>query len=251
MSQFAQTLKTWRTARRYSQLELANEADVSARHLSFLETGRANPSREMIAKLGEALRMPLAARNQLLAHAGFAARYQQRNWDAEEMAPIRAAVEYTLAQHAPYPAFAVDRHWVILQMNAPAANLFGMMGVAEGESLIEVMLKEEVQALIENWPDVAHHAAHRLRTESAARGGIEKLETAADAFARAPAPKSQALGPVVPTNYRVGDLRLSLFATIAQFGTPEDLSLDDLKIELFFPSDEDTKVLLLDMASSN
>lgn len=251
MTQFAQTLKTWRNARRYSQLELANEADVSARHLSFLETGRANPSREMIAKLGDALRMPLAARNQLLAHAGFAARYQQRNWDAEEMAPIRAAVEYTLAQHAPYPAFAVDRHWVILQMNAPAANLFGMMGVAEGESLIEVMLKEEVQALIENWPDVAHHAAHRLRTESAARGGIEKLEAAADAFARAPAPKTQALGPVVPTNYRVGDLRLSLFATIAQFGTPEDLSLDDLKIELFFPCDDDTKALLLDMASSD
>lgn len=249
MTQFAQTLKTWRNARRYSQLELANEADVSARHLSFLETGRANPSREMIAKLGDALRMPLAARNQLLAHAGFAARYQQRNWDAEEMAPIRAAVEYTLAQHAPYPAFAVDRHWVVLQMNAPAANLFGMMGVAEGESLIEVMLKEEVQALIENWPDVAHHAAHRLRTESAARGGIEKLEAAADAFARAPAPKTQALGPVVPTNYRVGDLRLSLFATIAQFGTPEDLSLDDLKIELFFPCDDDTKTLLLDMAS--
>ncbi|MDJ0921497.1 MAG: helix-turn-helix transcriptional regulator [Henriciella sp.] len=249
MTQFAQSLKTWRQARRYSQLELAHEADVSARHLSFLETGRANPSREMIAKLGDALNIPLTARNQLLAHAGFAARYQQRSWDAEEMAPIREAVEYTLDQHAPYPAFIVDRHWVILKTNKPAATLFGMMGVREGESLIEVMQKEEVQSTIENWPEVAHHVAHRLRTESAARGGIEALESAADVFARAPAPNTERLGPVVPTIYRVGELRLSLFSTIAQFGTPEDLSLDDLKIELFFPSDAETKAMLLGMSA--
>lgn len=230
MTQFADTLKTWRKARRYSQLELANEADVSSRHLSFLETGRANPSREMIGKLGDALSLPLSARNQLLAHAGFAARYQQRSWEADEMAPIRDAVDYMLTWHAPYPAFAVDRQWTILKTNDPAARLFGMMGVTEGESLIDVMLREEIQSLIENWPEVAHHSAHRLRTESAARGGIERLEAAADAFALAPTPETQALGPVVPTIYRVGDVRLSLFSTIVQFGTPEDLTLDDLKI---------------------
>ena len=107
MTQFAQSLKSWRKARRYSQLELANEADVSSRHLSFLETGRANPSREMIARLGDALSLPLAARNQLLTHAGYAARYAQRNWDSEDMAPIRGAVDHMLKQHEPYPAIAV------------------------------------------------------------------------------------------------------------------------------------------------
>jgi transcriptional regulator with XRE-family HTH domain len=249
MNQFAQSLKTWRRTRRYSQLELAHEADVSARHLSFLETGRANPSRDMIQKLGDALSMPLAARNQLLAHAGFATRYQQRSWEADDMAPIREAVEYMLKQHEPYPAFAVDRNWTILKVNQAAALLFGMMGVSAGQSLIDVMLREDVQAIIENWPEVAHHSAHRLRTESAARGGVEALENAADAFACAPDP-GQPLGPVVPTIYRLGETRLSLFSTIAQFGTPEDLSLDDLKIELFFPSDVETRLLLENMAAN-
>ena len=249
MTQFAQTLKTWRKARRYSQLELAGEADVSSRHLSFLETGRAKPSREMIEKLGDALSLPLAARNQLLTHAGYAAHYAQRSWDAEEMAPIRAAVDYTLTQHAPFPAFAVDRHWVILQMNGPAERLFAMIGAQVGASLIDVMLQEHVQAMIENWPDVAAHAAHRLRTESAGRGGDGVLDAAAEAFVQGPAPVRPRYEPVVPTIYRAGDMRLSLFSTIAQFGTPEDLTLDDLKIELFFPSDAETDALLRAMAA--
>lgn len=248
MTQFSQTLKTWRNARRYSQLELACEAGVSSKHLSFLETGRASPSREMVARLGDALALPLAARNQLLAHAGFAARYGQRNWDTEEMAPVRAAVDYTLTQHAPYPAFAIDRLWRVLQTNAPAERLFGMMGITQGASLIEVILNEDVQLLIENWPEVAHHSALRLRTESAAQGGIKELETAADALASTPLAQTQSASPVVPTIYRVGDLRLSLFSTIAQFGTPEDLTLDDLKIELFFPTDQATAAMLHDMA---
>jgi len=240
MTQFAETLKTWRKARRYSQLELANEAEVSSRHLSFLETGRANPSREMIQKLGEALSLPLAVRNQLLAHAGFAARYPQRVWTSDDMSPIRDAVEYTLRQHAPYPAIAVDRHWTILQMNAPAEQLFALIGARVGRSLIDVMLDESVQAMIENWPEVAHHTSQRLRTESASRGGDARLDAAIEALASAPAPEQSPIGPVIPTIYRAGDLYLSLFTTIAQFGTPEDLALDDLKIELFFPADEAT-----------
>ncbi|GAB5457597.1 MAG: helix-turn-helix transcriptional regulator [Henriciella sp.] len=240
MTQFADTLKTWRKVRRYSQLDLASEADVSSRHLSFLETGRANPSREMIGKLGEALSLPLAVRNQLLAQAGFAARYPQRSWEADEMAPIRAAVAYTLKQHAPYPAIAIDRHWTIMQMNRPAEQLFSLIGAAVGLSLIDIMLDPRVQAMIENWPEVAHHAVQRLRTESASTGGDERLDAAIDAFSRTPLPQGAPLGPVIPTIYRAGDLYLSMFTTIAQFGTPEDLALDDLKIELFFPSDDKT-----------
>ena len=109
MTQFAQSLKTWRTARRLSQLDLALEAEISARHLSFLETGRSNPSREMVIRLGEALQMPLDARNQFLTHAGFAARYQGRDWNDAEMSPVRRAVSRQLERHMPYPGLALDR----------------------------------------------------------------------------------------------------------------------------------------------
>ena len=244
MTQFAETLKLWRKARRYSQLDLAIEADVSSRHLSFLETGRANPSREMIGRLGDALSLPLAARNQMLAQAGFAARYPQRNWEAEEMAPVRAAVTHLLNQHQPYPAIAIDRHWTILQMNNAATQLFALLGAGVGSSMIDTLLDPNVQTNIENWPQVAHHSLHRLRTESASRGGDPALQDAIEALAQVPAPKEPSLMPVVPTVFRQGDLRLSLFTTIAQFGTPEDLALDDLKIELFFPSDDATDAVL-------
>ncbi len=244
MTQFSETLKTWRKARRYSQLELAGVADVSSRHLSFLETGRANPSREMIQKLGDALSLPLAVRNQLLTHAGYAARYPQRGWESEDMAPIREAVAYTMRQHAPYPAVAVDRHWTILQMNRPAERLFALIGARVGLSLLDIMLDQTVQAMIENWSEVAHHMVHRLRVESASRGGDVRLDAAIDALAATPMPDTPPIGPVIPTIYHAGDLHLSLFTTIAQFGTPEDLALDDLKIELFFPSDEITAATL-------
>ncbi|NQY95664.1 MAG: helix-turn-helix transcriptional regulator [Henriciella sp.] len=250
MTQFADALKTWRKARRYSQLELAHEAEVSSRHLSFLETGRAKPSREMIQRLGDALGLPLAVRNHLLAQAGFAARYPQREWSSAEMAPIRQAVDYTLRQHAPYPAIAVDRHWTILQMNAPAEQLLSLIGARVGLSLLDLMLNEPVQAMIENWPEVAQHMVQRLRVESASRGGDPKLDDVIEALAHMPAPETDPVGPVIPTIYRAGDLHLSLFTTIAQFGTPEDLALDDLKIELFFPADEATRVTLESLAGA-
>ena len=248
MSTFPDLLKTWRKARRFSQLELALEADVSARHISFLETGRAQPSREMIARLGEALQAPMAARNQMLLQAGFAARYPAREWDAAEMAPIRAAVDHMMAAHAPYPALAVDRLWTVIQMNAPAAMLFGTMGVAPGDSLLDLMLSDHLPGMIENWPTVAHHTARRLRTESAAQGGVEALDHVADALAQTTPPDTGGDQPVVPAIYRAGPLRLSLFATIAQFGTPEDVLLDDLKIEMYFPADEETAAALRAMA---
>ncbi len=240
MTQFPQSLKTWRKARHLSQLDLALEADVSARHISFLETGRARPSREMIARLGDALHLPLATRNQMLTHAGFAPRYAARQWDAAEMAPIRAALDHTLKSHAPFPAFAVDRLWTVLQLNEPAAKLFGLLGITQGTCLLDIVTSDALPTFIENWPEVAHHSAQRLRTESAAQGGVRELDAAADKLAKNPLPAQAAHGPVIPTIYRAGSLRLSLFSTIAQFGTAEDVTLDDLKIELFFPADAET-----------
>ena len=250
MNQFPETLKIWRKARRMSQLGLAMEADVSSRHISFLETGRAQPSREMIGRLGDALSLPLATRNQMLTHAGFAVRYPERNWNAEEMAPIRAAVEHTLTRHSPYPAIAIDRLWNVVLMNGSAEMLFGLMGVSQGHSLIDLLLSDNLPPMIENWPEVAHHVAQRLRTESADQGGLSMLDHAADKLSIDAGYDGAVLHPVVSTIYKAGDLRLSLFSTIAQFGTPVDLTLDDLKIELFFPSDSATEQVLRSMSSA-
>ena len=248
MSDFPDALKGWRRTRRFSQLELAAEANVSARHIAFLETGRARPSPAMIGRLGEALQIPLAARNQMLTLAGFATRYPARQWDASEMAPIRAALEHTLEQHAPYPGIAIDRMWTVVRLNRPAQVLFGQLGMAEGSSMLDLMASDELPPLIENWPDVAHHAAQRLRTESAAQGGVAKLDRLAEKLAAVPGGSGKPIGPVTPTIYRTGTMRLSLFANIAQFGTPEDLALDDLKIELFFPADSETELALRAMS---
>lgn len=244
MSAFAECLKTWRKSRRFSQLELAVEAEVSARHISFLETGRAKPSVEMVGRLGDALRLPLSARNQLLTSAGYAVRYAGTRWDGPELGPIRDAVEYTLQRHAPYPGLAVDRLWTVLRMNDAATRLFAPLGVEVGRSMLDLLLSDVLPPLVENWAEVAHHAVQRLRTESAAQGGVTRLDEVADQLARHARAGPAVVRPVVPTVFRLGARRLSLFATIAQFGTPEDVTLDDVKVELYFPADAETKEAL-------
>ncbi|NNF73162.1 MAG: helix-turn-helix transcriptional regulator [Rhodobacteraceae bacterium] len=247
MSQFPETLKTWRARRRLSQLDLSLEADVSTRHISFLETGRAQPSREMIGRLGDALQMPLDARNQMLTHAGFAVMYPGRKWDSGEMAPIRKAVELTLANHMPFPGLALDRLWTIRQMNGSAAWLYGQFGVGIGDSLLDLLMSETLPSAVENWPDVARHAAARLRTESLRQGGVPEFDRVIRHLSSVDEATLTPPEPVVPTVIRMGENRLSMFATIAQFGTPEDVTLDDLKIELYFPMDAPSEALLRSM----
>ena len=250
MIDFANALKTWRKARRLSQLELAVEANVSARHIAFLETARARPSASMIARLSDVLQMPLTARNQMLTLAGFAARYPKRQWDGAEMAPVKAAVTYMLDAHKPYPALAVDRDWKLIAMNSVAAALFGPIGMVPGASLLDIMQSDLMPQMIENWPEVAHYGALRLRTESAAQGGVQKLEDVAEKLSAVGALKPKQAGPVVPIIFRFGLKKLSLFAVLAQFGTPEDEILDDLKIELYFPYDGETEHVLRELAVS-
>jgi hypothetical protein len=181
----------------------------------------------------------------LMTQAGFAARYPGRAWDTDDMAPVRAAVRHMLASHAPYPGIAIDRVWTILEMNAPAQKLFGVLGVAEGASLLDMMVSPALPPLIENWAEVAHHVAQRLRVESAAQGGVSGLDQVAAFLSNVPfdniRDRLKPLSPVVPTILNIGSARLSLFATIAQFGTPDDLSLDDLKVELYFPTDAESE----------
>ncbi|OSQ44668.1 helix-turn-helix domain-containing protein [Marivita geojedonensis] len=249
MSQFAQFLKTWRAARRLSQLDLALEAEVSARHLSFLETGRAKPSREMVLRLAEALRMPLDARNQMLTHAGFAVRYKVRDWEDADMAPVRQAIAWQLDRNMPYPGLAFDRLWTIRAANPTALALFGAFGMGVGDSMLDLLMSDTLPQVVENWPEVAHHAAIRLRTEDAALGGVPEFHPVIHHLANVEQPERQTAGPVIPTVLRMDGLELSMFATISQFGTPEDLLLDDLKLELYFPMDPATEAAFQEIAA--
>ena len=253
MLDFAESLKTWRQTRRLSQLALALEAEVSARHLSFLETGRARPSREMVLHLADVLEVPRSDRNALLTAAGFAAHYPEMALDDAAMAPVRQAMDWTISRHAPYPAIVMDRLWRLVALNVPAQMLFGSLGLQEGGSILDVICADEGAAqLIENWPEVGHHLITRLRTESARAGGIEELDRFAARLAEDPAiagwQPTSAPQAVLPTIYRAGDLRLSLFSTYAQFGTAEEIALSDMKIEMMFPADEATRDLLHKLA---
>ena len=240
MTLFAETLKSWRKMRRLSQLDLAAHADISGRHLSFLETGRARPSRGMVLRLSEALQMPLDASNQFLTQAGFAAKYGKHKWSDDQMAPIRQAVERTLSNHMPYPGLALDGRWRILQANQTATGLFGQFGYGVGDSLIDLMVSGILADIVENWPVVAQAAAARLRVESVAQGGVPEFDRASSHLAQFGSQPERAKNPVIPTIFSVGGMRLSMFATIAQIGTPEEVMLDDFKIELYFPMDKET-----------
>lgn len=250
MTEFSEALKSWRKLRRYSQLELALQADISGRHLSFLETGRSSPSREMVIRLSETLQLPLDARNLFLAQAGFAAKYSEHDWTDYEMQPIRRAVERMLATHMPYPGLAVDRLWRVVDANQAAKQLFGHFGVGIGDSVLDLMLSEVLPAAIENWEEVASAAVERLRAESLSHGRVPELDRAAQQLAQQVAGTINISSPVVPTVLSFGDVRLSLFATIAQFGTPKDVVLDDLKIELYFPMDPETEAFFAGVATN-
>jgi transcriptional regulator with XRE-family HTH domain len=244
---FGLMLKDWRARRRVSQLDLALSANVSARHVAFLETGRARPSRPMVMQLAAALELPLEMRNGLLNAAGFAPSYARRTLDEASMAHVRYAIDWSLQRHAPYPAFAKDRHWCIVAANDVATTMLQVAGLATGDSLLDLVTDEtRLMATFANPGEVGRHILQRLRIESHYYGGENVLETAAQKLAAIAAVRTfqpdTHLPAVVPALYRMGDQVLSLFSTLAQFGTAEDLMLADLQMEFLFPADDDTRM---------
>lgn len=253
---FGDLLKDWRVQRRLSQLDLGLAANVSARHISFLETGRAKPSRSMVLQLSETMQVPRAVRNVLLNSAGFVNAYRSRDWNAADMAPIRAAIAWTLERHDPFPALALDRHWTVVHANKAATQLLAAVAFHAGDSLLDALTHDSALcAAIENWPDVRQHLLARLRVESAQLGGDPVLDQAATTLAQQSSVTEHetpaSLSAVTPTRYRFGGGVLSLFSTIAQFGTAEDIALADLKIELMFPDDEATRAVFLGVPASS
>jgi transcriptional regulator with XRE-family HTH domain len=240
-------LRDWRRRRRLSQLDLALEAGVSARHLSFLETGRSRPSREMVLHLSEQLDVPLRDRNQLLLAAGFAPAYAERALDAPDMAAVREALDRVLKGHEPYPAVVVDRWWDLAGVNAGVALLTAPVAphlLEPPANALRVTLHPEGMAPhIRNLPEWRAHLLDRLRRQVAVTGDerLAALQAELTAYpgGEATLPAHEP-GIAVPLKIDVDGTELSFFSTISTFGTAVDITLAELAIEAFFPADERT-----------
>lgn len=244
---YGDIMRDWRKKRRFSQLSLALETDISPRHLSFLETGRARPSREMVLRLADGLRMPKPDINRALLAAGFAPIYKARASDDADLAPVHQAIAVLLENHLPYPAIALDRHWTITHANAAAVNFLGAAGFGNYANLLDALTDQTpVTSSIINWEETVDLLVERLRVELSSLGDdpvlagrLEKLDAHLARFSTGmDIDRARA---IIPTRFDIDGRTLSLFSTIAQFGAIQDLALDDLKIELMFPLDDATK----------
>ncbi|WP_417699266.1 helix-turn-helix domain-containing protein [Pseudophaeobacter sp.] len=246
MGGFGAVLKEWRRIRRMSQLDLALSAGVSARHVSFLETGRSRASRDMVLRLGQELQMPLSARNQLLLAAGLAPAYGAVSLNAEARAPLQQAVDWVLQRHAPYPAIVIDAHWILQAMNPPAQALMMRAGLQQGDSLIDALSENEtLRAALVNLEQIEALTLTRLRSELAHLGKDPVLERAIAQLQQRVIPLSPPeMGEtpaVIPAHYRLDGVDLKLFSTLSQFTTAGDLAMSELRLELMFPADQDTQ----------
>jgi transcriptional regulator with XRE-family HTH domain len=248
-------LRDWRQRRRLSQLDLAVEADVSARHLSFVETGRSKPSRELLLHLAEHLDVPLRERNAWLLAAGFAPLYPESSLDTDRMEPVREALDKILTGHEPFPAVIVDRHWDLVSANRPALAVMGQAASPE-------LLTPPVNALrISLHPDglaphivnLAEYSAHLLTrlNRQVILSGDDQLAALYDELRRYPgvSMSSTAVDTAsllfVPFVLRGADgEELSFFSTLATFGTALDITVAELAIESFFPADKATETAL-------
>jgi transcriptional regulator with XRE-family HTH domain len=248
---FGARLRFWRTRRGWSQMELADRADVSARHLGFLEVGRAAPSREMVIQLAAALDIPLRQQNALLLAAGFAPMWKETKLDAPELAQVRSALDYMLKQQEPFPALAVDRRWNLLKSNAGAGHLVeflvGPLPPDAPVNLADALVGPDVlRPFLVNWRDVVRYFIRTVEADAAADGTketgdlLERLLGYKDVRSVMREPVSDAFNPVLPMHFRKGDTSLELFTTIATLGTPQDITLQELRIEAFFPMDSAT-----------
>ncbi len=253
---FGAMLREWRKVRGASQLDLSLNCGLSQRHLSFLESGRSRPSRGMVLHLASALDMPLGQQNAMLLSAGFAPVYKERGLGSAEMKPIDLALDHALRQQEPYPALVVDHAHYTLRGNRSLGVLVaflkaGTNALASGAPMngIEILLKPEgFRPFVENWEEVALWSIRRLRAEAMLEvtgtlaadllnkmlllPGVAEIAQASHA--------DHDLPPTLVVRFRKGDTRLALFSMIATMGTPLDVSLQNLRLELMFPADDAT-----------
>jgi transcriptional regulator with XRE-family HTH domain len=244
-----------------SQLELALAAEISPRHLSCIETGRAQPGREVVVRLGEALDIPLRDRNALLLAAGFAPIYPKTSLDGSQVAKARRVIDLILAQQEPFPATLIDRHWNMIQVNAGMERLLQRIlagrPLRHSNIIRQIFDPEDVRRVIANWEEVANTVLTNLQNELARTPGDGEGEALlAEALAYPGVPRhwqhrdlERTLSPLSMTIFRDGDRGLSFMSTVITFATPRDVTLDELRIECCFPTDEYTAATCREMAA--
>ena len=259
---FGDSLKSWRDRRGLSQLGLGLEAEVSSRHISFLENGRAHPSRAMVLKLAHALDLPLRERNDLLLIAGFAPRYEQRSLESADIQEARRALQFILDAHEPYPAFVLDRYWQIVLWNRTQevllSELVGSHGSPSDINALDLVFKPGMgREQFLNWDEVARAVLRRLRRQVVRVGpddplhrrwvdiqglpGVAELGLAEDSDRSPPI--------LVPMRIRNGDSVFTWYSTLAVFGAAGEVTLDELVIESFFPGDDVTRAFVEQLAT--
>jgi transcriptional regulator with XRE-family HTH domain len=248
-------LRDWRQRRRFSQLDLALDAEISTRHLSFVETGRAKPSRELLLNLAEHLDVPLRERNALLLAAGYAPIYRETPMDATAMTPVRAALDKILTGHEPYPAMIVDRCWNLVAANTPAIALL-TEGIAPElltppvNTLRIALHPRGVAPRIVNLAEYSAHLLTRLQRQAALAGDPDldalyrELLAYPGVHPASPAAAEPAAMLFHPLRLCSAAGELQFFSTLATFGTALDITLAELAIESFFPADDHTTAAL-------
>lgn len=248
-------LKDWRARRAVSQMELALDVGVSTRHLSFVETGRSRPSPELLLALAERLEVPLRERNDLLLAAGYAPQYRHTSLEDESMLHVRRALERILTAHQPFPGIVIDRYWNVVMANEAASSLIaGVPPHLTGPPLnvFRISLHPDgLAAATINLEDLARYLLERLRRLAARAGAdpavadlVREVQAYPTVAGLAPARPGADPSVLIPWELTAGGERLSLWTTLTTFGTPQDITLDDLAVELFYPSDEATRELL-------
>jgi transcriptional regulator with XRE-family HTH domain len=252
-STFSSRLSWWRRKRGLSQLQLAANAACSQRHISFLELGRTRPSREMVIRLSDALDLPLRQSNALLLAAGFAPAWAETKLDAAGLAPIREALDYMLAQQEPFPAVVVDRRWNLLQPNKGAVAmvefLVGPIKPGTAINLADALVAPDVlRPHLVNWSEVVRYFLRSVESDAVADATLETAALLERLLGyqdvRATISRLRSTGddaPILPMHFEKDGTRLRLFTTVATLGTPQDITLQELRIESFFPMDEETR----------
>ncbi|MGQ3283097.1 helix-turn-helix domain-containing protein [Bosea sp. (in: a-proteobacteria)] len=258
-------IRDWRQQRRLSQLELALEAEISQKHLSFVESGRSQPSRDMVLLLAEHLGVPLRERNTLLLAAGYAPVYLERALEDPALQAAKAAIDLVLTGHEPYPALAVDRHWTLLAANAAVAPLLALVVDAEllrpPVNVLRLALHPGgLAAATVNFDEWRAHILARLRQQVRIAADPVLADLLAELLAYPASPLRSGSGRVpmpvvepaiaVPLRLRVGDDVLSFISTTTVFGTPVDITLSELALETFFPADAATGAALRALAQT-
>jgi transcriptional regulator with XRE-family HTH domain len=252
-------LREWRAARRLSQLGLALDVGISTRHLSCIETGKAQPSREMLARLADTLGMPLRERNALLVAAGYAPKYPETGLGTPALAQIRRAIDLIVEHQEPYPAFVLNRRWDVLRSNRAAVRVgHFLLGHDPHPNMVRQFFDpQNMRRAVANWEEVASNIIQHLHDAVAAMPSDEKTRALLEEALSYPGVPSQwrtrelssAPAPLLTVVMRKDERELRFFSTITTFGTPRDVTLDEIHIECVFPADEATAEMCRNLAS--